>query len=62
MDNLTDKNPRCGLGFTSFHLAAKEGHLEVCRLFLENIVDKNPVSDNGRVYVWRKKITPYDWA
>ena len=34
-------------GQTPFHLAAKNGHLEICRLILANIVDKNPVNNDG---------------
>ena len=32
-----DKNTRDDFGTTPFHLAAEQGHLEVCRLLMENI-------------------------
>ena len=37
-----DKNPANQLGWTLLHFAAGEGHLEVCRLIMDNVQDKNP--------------------
>ena len=45
--NTEDFNPEDGEGQTPFHLAAKNGHGEICRLIMANIVDKNPVNHNG---------------
>ena len=45
--NTDDFNPRDAEGQTPLHLAAKCGHLEICRLILANIVDKNPVNNDG---------------
>ena len=32
---------------TPLHLAAENGHFDVCKLILENVVSKNPVAFNG---------------
>ena len=45
--NTDDFNPKDAEGQTPFHLAAKYGHLEICRIILANIVDKNPVNNDG---------------
>ena len=42
MENVEDKNPQNGSGQTLLHLAAMEGHFEVCQLLLKNKVDRNP--------------------
>ena len=50
-----NKNPADAIGETPLHYAAMSGHLDVCRLLLENCGDqKNPVSNLGR--------TPLDHA
>ena len=36
------KNPANSKGQTPLHFAAKEGHMEVCQLIMENFQDKNP--------------------
>ena len=33
---------------TPLHLAAMDGHLEVCRLIIENVQDKNPANWDGK--------------
>ena len=43
-----------GNGFTPLHLAARYGYLNVCRLIIEKVEDKNPADSNG----W----TPLHWA
>ena len=51
MSHLKDKNPRDYDGRTPLYLAAQNGHLEVCRLIIENIEDpelKNPHNNYGR--------------
>ena len=35
MDNTEDKNPKNNFGDTPFHMAAINGHLEVCQMLLE---------------------------
>ena len=39
--------PNRQFGFTPLHYAAKEGHLDVCRLILERVEDKNPEAIGG---------------
>ena len=42
-----DINPKNGRpGMTPLHMAAKNGHIEICKIILEKIVDKNP-KDNS---------------
>ena len=47
--NLCDNNHwwKDELGMTPFHLAAQEGHFEICQFFLQNVKDKNP-KDNAQ--------------
>jgi ankyrin repeat protein len=45
--DVEDFNPEDGEGQTPFHLAAKNGHLEMCRLIIANITDKNPINHDG---------------
>ena len=42
MENAEDKNPQNGSGQTLLHLAAMEGHFEICQLLLKNTIDRNP--------------------
>ena len=49
-----DKNPFDTFFVTSLHCAAERGHLDVCRLIIENVPDKNPADTRGR--------TPLHWA
>ena len=37
-----DKNPKGDHGWTVLHYAAKAGHLDICKLIISNIDDKNP--------------------
>ena len=39
---IQDKNPEDKFGMTPFHMAAENGHLEVCKLILVNVQDKYP--------------------
>ena len=47
-DHLVDKNPvvtkGCFKGKTMLHLAARNGHFEICQFIIANTQDKNPVS------------------
>ena len=55
MENVEDKNPQIGSGQTLLHLAAMEGHFEICKLLLfgtryltfdinpKNFEDKTPL-------------------
>ena len=47
MDVNQNKNPGNNDGDTPLHMAAIDGHLEVCRLILENVQDKNPCNISG---------------
>ena len=54
MEIVEEKNSANFWRQTPLHLAAKRGHLDVCRIILENVKDKNPVDTYGR--------TPKDYA
>ena len=41
-------------GETPLHKAAKNGHFKICKLILENVVDKCPISEKG--------MTPLHWS
>ena len=56
---LVDKNPKDKFGETPLHFAAQKSHLEVCRLFLDNITDTN-LHVNPRAGF--RDDTPYGWA
>ena len=43
-ENIDAKNPSGNNGITPLHIAVKEGHLEICRLIIENAKDKNPAA------------------
>lgn len=40
-------NPEDNKGQTPFHLAAKNGHLEICQIIMANVEDKNPINHDG---------------
>ena len=42
-----DKNPANKFGETPLHFAAMDGHLDVCRLIIDNVNDKHPVTNFG---------------
>ena len=42
-----NKNPRSDGGYTPLHIAASNGHLEICQIILEEVDDKNPLTDDG---------------
>ena len=45
---IKNKNPANGdQGETPLHKAAKNGHVKICKLILENVVDKCPIADKG---------------
>ena len=58
MGYLVDKNPKDKHGTTPLHFAAQKSHLEVCRLFLDNIKDTNLHVNPSSV----RDDTPYGWA
>ena len=47
MDSLQNKNPGSNNQFTPLHLAAKNGHRNVCVLILENVLNKMPKTQDG---------------
>ena len=47
----TNKNPKTCLQMTSLHLAAFEGHLEICKWYIENIGKVNDENDDGWIAV-----------
>ena len=47
MEKLEDKNPSDDYGQTPFHEAAAYGHIELCKLFIENGVDLNCKNNGG---------------
>ena len=55
---IKDKNPANedpgDQGETPLHKAAKNGHVKICKLILENVVDKCPISEKG--------MTPLHWS
>ena len=44
---MSNKNPGDIDGDTPLHCAALQGHLNVCKLILENVIVKNPSNDKG---------------
>jgi len=44
---VQDKNPATNDGKTPLHMAARRGHLDFCRVMLENVQDKNPADNHG---------------
>ena len=44
---VVDKNPVNIHGFTPMHLAALNGHLEVCTQIIDVLEHKNPGNENG---------------
>ena len=50
-ERVSDKNPANEAGYTPLHLAAIQGHLNICKLIIEHreVSDKNPSNrHNGR--------------
>ena len=54
MGKANDRNPPSLSGMTPLHEAARMGHLDVVRLFLEIVEDKGPTNREGQ--------TPLDCA
>ena len=46
-EKVEDKNPANHARKTPLHMAANNGHLDVCRHIIENVEDKNPADHNG---------------
>ena len=42
MDVIKDKNPMDQDRSTPLHLAAENGHEQICRLIMNAVLDKNP--------------------
>merc|ERR1712029_847388 len=47
LESVTDKNPEDANGETPLHYAAQRGHVEVYRLIMNYVQDKNPASPQG---------------
>ena len=47
MKEVIDRNPRNNHGQTPLHLAAKNGHLKVCKTIIKEADDKNPKDNQG---------------
>ena len=60
ISNVDDKNPEyhkynnlgvlsagCVSGQTLFHITAGYGQVEICKLFIDNLINKNPCDNNG---------------
>ena len=42
--NTKDKNPSNKFGKTPLHMAATNGHLDICRLIIDNVENKHPIN------------------
>ena len=51
---IKNKNPANDDGDTPLHKAATEGYVKICKLILENVVDKCPIAAKG--------LTPLHWS
>jgi ankyrin repeat protein len=47
IESAMDKNPKGLSDWTPLHVAASEGHLEVCELISDNVTDQSPVTNEG---------------
>ena len=54
MNHINEKNPPNDEGVTPLHLAAENGHLNVCEYIMMRIEEKNPADIYG--------VTPLDLA
>ena len=49
-------------GITPLHLAAKNGHLSLCKLIIENVLDKNPSSGKMVTKSWMHPLWIDQWT
>ena len=58
IDILTNKNPEATSGITPLHWAAKHGHLDICKLIMENAIDKNPgdIHGNTQLFIMQQRL------
>merc|ERR1712079_821915 len=48
LKNIKEDNPmNKSTGVTGLHMAAENGHFDICQLIINNIADKNPADVNG---------------
>ena len=48
IDHVENKNPASNGGWTPLHSAASFGHLDICKLIIDNVDNKLPVNDDGK--------------
>ena len=65
MKRVQNKNPCNKYGVTPLHFAALAGHLEMCKLIINNTEDVNPITfsnDTNRLAIAAVEETPLDLA
>ena len=61
MKRVTNKNITNDWGYTPLHGAAEFGHVEICKLILNKVQNKNPKDHNGETPLdLAKKKSPMD--
>ena len=47
MNSAENKNPVNNFGDSAFHLAARKGHVKICKMINARVLDKNPKDQLG---------------